>query len=109
MGSGGPGCPHSGKFRTLEIGETCGCQHRCGTSVHRLNHPNSEALPSDVRYSPKSCPSRDRLLITLSVGCRDSGQVVFCDLASNGAPTRESTMAKRKKQSSKVQKRKGAK
>jgi hypothetical protein len=50
-------------------------------------------------------PRRDHLLITLSVDCRDSASVVFCDPETNQG----SAMAKRKKQSSKVQKRKGTK
>ena len=59
---------------------------------------NRAALPLPVA-------DRDHLLITLSLGCRDSEQVVFCDPGANQG----STMAKRKKQSAKVQKRKGAK
>jgi hypothetical protein len=36
----------------------------------------SRRLAADRR---RLCRSRDPLLITLSVGCRDSGQIVFCD------------------------------
>jgi len=41
-----------------------------------------------VETSPgraRSCPSRDHLLITLSVGCRDSGRVVFCAMRLRSA------------------------
>jgi hypothetical protein len=48
-------------------------------------------------------------LITLGVGCPDSKRVVFWCVCVASIRTGDSTMAKRKKQSAKVQKKKGAK
>ena len=79
---------------------------RCDLGI-RFSLP-TQLFTNSVKSPAKAArhmPRRDHLLITLSVGCRDSASVVFCDPETNQG----STMPKRKKQSSKVQKRKGAK
>ena len=81
--------------------------HTPSFRVERMWAANRIAIAGliHVKTSPgraRSCPSRDHLLITLSLGCRDSERVVFCDPGANQG----STMAKRKKQSAKVQTRK---